>query len=338
MDKGMQRVVVSGPGQVGLEFCEVPRPGPDDVLLEVAVCGLCGSDFSYIEAGGLPLQSEPMPLGHELAGTVVEVGRNVVGWRAGDRVVVNPMAADNAIGNGGSEGGFARWLLVRDAVREGCLLPLAEGVSMERGALVEPLAVALHALERAEVRPGAKVVVFGAGPIGLGVVAALRHRGIDDVLAVDLSEHRLALALRLGARAALRGGREALWEDIAELHGREAVHGQPALGTEIYIDAAGVGANIRAVLERARFGATLVMVALHGQETPLPLFQIMARELTLRGAMAYPEEFGAALAMLEDPELELDAMISHRYPLAEFHQALATARDVQRSAKVMVLP
>src|SRR5690625_7468942 len=116
MDKGMQRVVVSGPGQVGLEFCEVPRPGPDDVLLEVAVCGLCGSDFSYIEAGGLPLQSEPMPLGHELAGTVVEVGRNVVGWRAGDRVEVKPMGADNAIANGSAMRGYGRQMFTRCVV------------------------------------------------------------------------------------------------------------------------------------------------------------------------------------------------------------------------------
>lgn len=332
-----QRVMVRGPGQAVLECYSPPRPGPDDVLVQVEACGICGTDINYIALGGMPMQEGGMALGHELAGTVVEAGSAVRDIKPGDRVVVNPMAGGNAIGNGGPEGGFARWLLVRNASRDRCLYPLPASLSFEQGALVEPLGVAMHAVNQAGVTAGAKVVVFGAGPIGLGVIAVLRHRGINDVIAVDVSDYRLGLAMQLGARAALQADTE-LWPAIAREHGSHSLHGQKVVGTDAYIDAAGVGANVRGVFEHARFGATLVVVALHQVETALPLFQIMAKELVIKGSMAYPDEFDEVLELLEAGRVDVQPMISHRFPLMAFDEALAMARRADQAAKVLVMP
>lgn len=331
----LQRVVIDAPEQVSLVDYERPRPGADDVLIKVAACGICGSDLSYIAMGGMPGVGARMPLGHELAGVVEEVGSAVRDVAPGDRVVVNPMGSDNAIGNGGPEGGFAPWLLVRNANRDRCLYRLPDSLSFEYGALVEPLGVAMHAVNQAEVAPGSRVVVFGAGPIGLGAIAVLRDRGIEDIISIDLSAYRLGLATELGARATVRADGD-IWETIGREHGTDSLYGQPVVASDVFIDAAGVGVNVRGVFDHARFGARLVIVALHKAETSLPLFQIMAKEMVIKGSMAYPDEFDSVLELLTAGRVDVGPMISHRFPLLEFDQALATARCADSAAKVLV--
>lgn len=333
----MQRVVVSEPGATRLERVAQPQPGPDDVVVQVAACGICGSDLSYIGMGGMPgTPGGVMPLGHELSGVVAATGENISGVQIGDRVVVNPLAADNNIGNGGSEGGFAPYLLVRNANRDRCLYRLPEGLSFEQGALVEPLGVAMHGVNQAEVGPGSKVVVFGAGPIGLGAIAVLRHRGVEDVLAVDMSPYRLQLAQKLGARAVFQADQGDVWEFIRREHGAESLYGMPVVGTDAFIDAAGVGEVVRGMFDHAKFGAHLVIVAMHKAEATLPIFQIMAKELIIKGSMAYPDEFDSVLELLTAGRVDVTPMISHRFALEQFDDALSTARQQNQSAKVMV--
>ncbi len=334
----MRQATIHGPDEVRLVEVPRPEPGPHDLVVRVAACGICGSDLAYVAMGGLPLPGGgPMPIGHELSGVVEAVGSAIAGISPGQRVVVNPEASQNRIGNGGTEGGFAPHLLVRNADRDACVYPLPDGLTFEQGALVEPLAVAMHAVNRAEARPGDRVVVFGAGPIGLGAIVCLRYRGIRDVVAVDLSATRLALAGQLGAVAVCNPAETDPWEVIRQHHGHEMVHGaMPAVGSDVFIDASGAAPVVRAVLEGAKLGARLVVVAMHKQEATLPLFHVMAKELTIRGALAYPDEFRPVLDMLASGQVDARPMITHRFDFDDFPQALATAKRAEAAGKVMV--
>lgn len=331
----MEQVYVTGVGQVQLQPVAAPQPGANDAVLAVSNCGICGSDLAYIAMGGLPgPRGEPMPLGHELCGRVIALGANVKRFAVGDRVVVNPVAADNHIGNGGREGGFTQQLLVRNADAKNVLFRLPDSLTDEQGALVEPLGVAMHAVNQSAARPGDKVVVFGAGPIGLGVVAVLRYRGIDEIVVVDLSRKRLAIAEQLGATTLIAGD-EDVWARIKAAHGEVLVHGMPAAASDVLIDAAGAAPVFRGILEHCRFGARIVVVAMHSDEVAVPVFHIMAKELTIRGSMAYPDEFSDVIDMLQSG-VDVTPMITHRFALEEFERALAMARNPAEAGKVMI--
>jgi threonine dehydrogenase-like Zn-dependent dehydrogenase len=167
-------------------------------------CGICGSDALYISLGGLPPRQGQMPLGHEPAGEVVEVGGDVTGVSVGDHVVINPMAAPSGIiGNGGATGALADYLLVEHAVRGKSLEVVPDDIPFEVAALNEPMAVARHGVNQAAPKPSDRVVVFGAGPIGLGATIGFKSFGVQHVTVVDLIPSRLEKALRVGADAVI---------------------------------------------------------------------------------------------------------------------------------------
>ncbi|MBK6675618.1 MAG: alcohol dehydrogenase catalytic domain-containing protein [Rhodocyclaceae bacterium] len=175
--------------------------------MRVVVCGICGTDLGYLATGGLRGSGEqPMPLGHELSGVIDSIGDEVEDLRPDMRVVVNP--DDDAIGNGGPEGGFCHTVLVRNARSGRNIHVLPDSVPFELAALVEPLSVALHGVNRAKVKPDSQVVVYGAGMIGLGVIVNLRRRGVRDIVVVDRQDCRLALARRMGATATINPDHE----------------------------------------------------------------------------------------------------------------------------------
>jgi len=318
---------------------EIARPdvGAEDVLVQVAACGICGSDLGYIAAGGLigPTQN-PMPLGHELSGTIVEVGSGVKHFAPGTRVVVNPMEGGNMIGNGGPEGGFSEYILVRNAAKAPCVVSFPDTLAFERAALTEPLGVALHAVNQGEIDSSEKVAVFGAGPIGLGVILALRYRGISDVVAIDFSAKRLELAKAVGAKAVWNPREGEARTFLSSEQGTETYFGFPVVGTDVFIDATGVGQVVQDFLGMAKCGARLVVVGLHKHEVPIDLRTVLAKELTLRGSMAYPTEFPEIIEMLRDFDVPADRLISHEFEFEEFDAALKIAQNAEVSGKVMV--
>jgi len=205
------------------------------------------------------------------------VGEAVEGFAVGDRVVVNPMGAGNQIGNGGPEGGFAPRLLVRNAAEGGCLFKIPDSLPDDLAALTEPVGVGMQAVNRAGVVPGEKVVVFGAGPIGLAALAVLRHRGVEDVVVVDLSPVRLEIARKLGARATVNGAEEDTWARIRELHGTAPVLGAPMAGSDAYIEASGASPLIGQIIGQARGEARISVVALHRAVPAAPSAQAKDR-------------------------------------------------------------
>jgi len=331
----MKQVKVHGPGDVRIDEIAEPEPGPRDAVIRVSACGICGSDLRYARLGGLAGPSpQPMPLGHELSGVVEAVGAEVSKLAPGSRVVLNPTARGNMIGNGGSEGGFAPRLLVRDAAAGESLFPIPAQLPNDVAALAEPLGVGMNAVNRVEARPGDKVAVFGAGPIGLAAIATLRDRGVEDVVAVDLSPRRLEIASALGARATVDASRDDPWRQLRALHGEEPVLGAPMAATNAYVEASGAAPVIPEILQHAKGEARLSVVALHGAAIPVNFLLVMIKQLTIRGAMEYPKNYTDTLELLA--RWDLSPMISHRFPLERFPEAFEIASDPQAGGKVLI--
>ena len=331
----ISQVRVHAPGRVQIDSIAPPDPGPRDAVVCVKACGICGSDVGYVRLGGVAGPSkEPMPLGHELSGVVDAVGAEVECVAVGDRVVVDPLAAGNQIGNGGREGGFTPRLLVRNAADGGALVLIPDDLSFELAALAEPLGVGMQAVIRSGAKPGDRAVVFGAGPVGLMAVASLRDRGIDDVVSVDLSDTRLELARTLGASETIHPGREPLWDRLRELHGTAPVLGTPMLATDIYIEASGHSPLIGEVLANACSRATLSVVGLHRQVVPVSFLVVMMKELDIVGSMAQPDDWNLMVHMLN--RIDLGPVITHRFELDQFERGLAIAQDPNAGGKVMI--
>lgn len=330
---------VHGPGDVRLDSVPVPECGAGEVLVSVAACGVCGSDLGYIAQGGLggvePLK-QPLPIGHEFAGTVAAVGEGVRGIAAGMRVAVNPDRA--YIGGGGPDGAMAPFIRVSGAEVGQTLFPLPDGLSFAEASLAEPLSVGLHGLRVAGVTASDKVAILGAGPIGLCTLVMLRHLGVTDVAIFDRVEERLERARALGAGLAVNVAQESLPDALGRYHGAGERFGSPYVGTDVFVDCAGSTAALGEVLGVAKYRARVAVIALHHHPLPLDLWRMMANEITVSGSIADSRaaEFGEAVAMLGQRRIDLDPLISHRFDFARFDEALTTAADATRAAKVVL--
>jgi threonine dehydrogenase-like Zn-dependent dehydrogenase len=332
----VQQIRVHGPDDVRLDDIDPPDPGPRDVVLQVAACGICGSDVSWVHQGGLVGPTDrPMPLGHELAGVIGWVGAEVDDLAVGDRVIVYPGTGEHGqIGSGGEVGGLTPSLLLREARLGQRVFRVPDGVPLSVAALAEPLGVGMQAVNQADVAPGDKVAVFGCGPIGLSAIATLVDRGIHEVVAVDLSPQRLALAEGLGAQAALDPTEVDVWEELARLHGTAPFMFGPTPATDAFIEASGADQVIGDVLQHARVGGRMSVVALHYRPVPVNFILLLMKQFTLRGSMEYPTRFEDAIELLE--RRDLSALITHRFPLEEFHEGLRLLERSKDCGKVMI--
>ena len=331
----MKLLKIHGVNDVRLDDYTLPEAGPKDVVVKMKACGICGSDLSYIKVGGIPTPGTETALGHEGAGEVLRVGSDVTGVKVGDPVIINPMMTPSNIGSGGPEGAFVNELLVREAEKGVNLLPIPEGVDFDVAAMCEPLAVAMHGVNRAEVKAGDKVVVFGCGPIGLGMILWLVDRGVTDVVALDLAPERRERALALGARAALDPTQVDLLEALGELHGRETCYFRPAVGTDAFIDAAGAPSILSDVIRVAKFHARMVITAAYMKPIEFPVGRMLTSEMTITTAVGYPTEMPDVIAAMPRLKDRIASMISHRIGFDDVLEGLKIAATPQ-SAKVMV--
>ncbi|CAD7340686.1 MULTISPECIES: zinc-dependent alcohol dehydrogenase [unclassified Sphingobium] len=335
----MPLVRVHGVGDMRVDQVPVPEVGPRDVLVRISATGVCGSDLGYVAAGGLgggaPL-IEPLPIGHEFAGIVEKVGEQVSGIRPGQRCAVNPDAG--LIGGGGPAGAFAPFILIPDARAGADICPIPDSLPLEKAALAEPLSVGLHGVNIGRVQPGEKVVILGAGPIGLCTIICLRHRGVEDILVADLSDARLERARQLGAAVMVNPSREPLVEAVGKAHGTGERFGMPYVGSDVIIDAAGAQPPLAELLDVAKFRARIVIVALHKKPMPINLWKMMANEFSISGSIATDreDEFNECLQMLASGDVNIGPLISHRVDFAQLDEAFRIAADTDASAKVIV--
>jgi 2-desacetyl-2-hydroxyethyl bacteriochlorophyllide A dehydrogenase len=327
--------VVTAPGETQVVDVDKPTAGPQDVLVKMRACGICGSDALYISIGGI--SKGHMPLGHEPAGEVVEVGDDVTGIAVGDHVVINPMTAPTGIiGNGGATGALAEYLLIEDAVRGTSIEVVPDHIPFEVAALNEPMAVARHGVNQCQPKPTDKVVVFGAGPIGLGATIAFKSVGVQHVVVADLIPGRLEKGLAVGADAVINVADEDVSQRLIELHGSGESMFPGKAGTDIYFDAAGVPAVINTALGAAKNGARLGVVAVHKEPVPVDFLNIMSNEITIVGSMGYPDEIFEVTKDLIANWKKYAVIVSHTIPFDNVDEALRTASTPGAADKVVV--
>ncbi|MDT7846721.1 zinc-dependent alcohol dehydrogenase [Streptomyces justiciae] len=340
----MKSLWTAGAGNVEVLDVERPVPGPKDALVRIRACGICGTDVSFLHMGGMPARAHlggelvPVPLGHEPAGEIVEVGAEVTGLKTGDRVVVDPTDHPSGlIGCGGRYGAMSEYLLIENAEMGKNLATLPDTVPFAVAALNEPMAVARHAVNRSEAKPTDKVVVFGAGPIGLGAAIWLKLRGVEHVVVADVIPARLEKALAVGADAVIDSAREDVTARLTDLHGQAAnALGQPRPGTDIYIDAAGAPAVFDTVVTNAKWHAKLVMVAVQKKGSEIDLGGMLRSELTLVASQGYPTEIFEVTPELAEHQERFAKLISHRVPFSDVERAYELALTPGAAEKVVV--
>jgi threonine dehydrogenase-like Zn-dependent dehydrogenase len=328
-----------------------PHAQPGEVVIEVAHCGICGSDLHSFKSGFAARPGQV--LGHEFCGTVLE-SNGVAGVAVGDRVTARPLIpcghcaaclegetqlCEDGVSRGlgyGLRGAFAERVLVPSAVLDRTLFALPDEVSDRAGALVEPLAVGLHAVGRAQLSAGERVVVLGAGPIGLAVLIFLRLAGVDGVIVADPSSLRREAARRLGAELTIDPAVERTVDAVAAVTGRGA--SSSSARADVAIDCAGVPVAFEDALRLVRPGGTVVLCAMYGRKLELRPDRLTGGELTLRGSVGYRDEFPLVIAALARGEIDAGALISHELALSQIDEAFRIQADPARSLKVLVTP
>lgn len=334
----MKSVLVTGPGTTAVVDVPTPTAGPADVLVKMRACGICGSDGFYIQIGGIPPRQGATPIGHEPAGEVVEVGSEVEGIALGDHVVINPIASRTAmIGSGGPQGALSDYLLIEDAVLGTHLAIMPKDVPWQVAALNEPMAVARHAVNRTQPKPGDKVVIFGAGPIGLGAAIGYKLSGASSVVVVDLIPSRLEKALAVGADAVINSGEEDVIERLKELHGIGATAmGRPKAGSDIYLDAAGAPIVLETALAAAKQGATVGIVAVHKHPATVDFQELLASEITIVTSMGYPTEIFEVTREIAENWQKFAVIVSDTVDFSDVESALTLATTPGAADKVVV--
>lgn len=338
----MKSVQVTAPGVVS--WVEIPEPeaGPDDVLLRMNACGICGSDSMYTDHGGIHPRQGCTPLGHEPAAEVIAIGENLrcPGIEVGEHVVINTMAlTDGFIGSGGAQGGLSEFVVIYGYEPGKQLKKIPKDIPWHVAALNEPMAVALHAVNRTNPKPGYKVVVFGAGPIGLGAVLGYRRKGVSHIVVVDVVQSRLETALLVGADSVVNSAEVGdLAAKLVELHGDGATAWnrgtRPA--RDIFLDAAGAPPVPAQVCGMAKHGATFGIVGVHKKPTELDLGRLISTELNIVFSMGYPTEiFEVTDDIIENCE-KYGEIVSHQIPFARATDALELARSGKANKVIVV--
>jgi L-iditol 2-dehydrogenase len=328
----MQALLLTEYGKLELVSRDAPTIDPNDVLIRVAACGICGSDVHGYD-GTSGRRIPPIIMGHEAAGTVAEVGRSVDRAKVGDRVTfdstiycgqcefcrscqVNLCPNRRVLGVSCADyrqhGAFAEFV----AVPQHILYPLPPTLSFEHAAMVEPISIALHAVARLKVTQGERAVVVGSGIIGLLTIQALRMAGCSDIVAIDLDNSRLELAKSLGASKTVNA--RSLPLPLGEGRGERV----RVLANEfdLAVEAVGNAAAFATAIASVRRGGRIGLIGNLASEVPFPLQAIVTRELTLIASCASAGEYPRAIELLATGKFNVAPLISAVAPLAEGQQ------------------
>ena len=324
----MKALLLRGPGEVALEEVPIPEISDDEVLVEVKYCGICGTDVHAV-ANCLPYKAGTY-LGHEFSGVLTKVGKNVTGWKVGDRVVAKPRyicgecdacrhgllsLCDHGFQHGigfasGREhaGAFAKY--VRVPLPGWRLHRLPDEVSFEEGALVEPLACSLHAIRISAFRPREHTMVLGAGTIGLGVIAHLKNAGAGLIIATETIEKRAELAKELGADYVFNPQKAPnLKEEVLEL--------TQGKGVDVVFDCSGVPHAFLSATDFLRRGGQILLEGIIEREVPILPMNLTFNEWEIKGSVAsYADEFPMVIEFLKRGISPVEEMITSKIKLS----------------------
>jgi L-idonate 5-dehydrogenase len=343
----MRAGILHGAKDLRCGLAAIPEPSPGMVLLRVRRVGICGSDMHYFEHGccGTFVPSRPFTMGHELTAEVVAANGEAGQALIGSRVTANPARACGfcdycKAGRGNlcrktimlgsasttppTDGAFAEYVTVR---ADQChILPprMSDGL----GAMMEPFAVALHAVKRAGSVAGKRVLVTGGGPIGLLVLITARAFGATPVALSDVVEGRRQSALGFGADAVLDPASNHLADQVRELTGD---------GFDVVFEASGAPPALRQAFDLVRPGGTIVQIGTLGTaDVPLPANQLMVREIQFVGSFRYGNVFDEAIRLAASGRVDLEPLVSEVFPLAELPQAMQRAFAKDDVIKVQI--
>lgn len=341
----MRAIVIHDALDLRIEGHEVPAPSAGEVQIRLATGGVCGSDLHYYNHGGFGSVrlKQPMILGHEVSGTVTRLGEGVTGLAPGDLVSVSPSrpcghcrfcgeGLRNHCENMRFFGSAMPFPHIQGAFRETlnadvgqCVL--ATGLSAGEAAMAEPLSVALHAVRRAGEMLAKRVLVTGCGPIGCLAVLAARQAGAAEIVATDLSDNALAFASEVGADRVINMARES------------GLMGEYAAGKgtfDVLFECSGAPQALGAGISAMRPRGVVIQLGLGG-DMSVPMMQITAKELDLRGSFRFHEEFEMAVRLMQAERLDVKPLISHTMALDDAEEAFIIASDRNQAMKAQIV-
>ncbi|MFV0528458.1 MAG: zinc-binding dehydrogenase [Lachnospiraceae bacterium] len=316
---------MTAPGVI--EFREVPVPevGTDQVLIEIKKIGICGSDI-HVYHGAHPFTSYPVTQGHEVSGEIVQLGASVTGFTKGQKVTIQPQVVcntcypcrhgkynlcENLKVMGFQTTGVASQYFAVDAAK---VTPLPEAMSYDEGAMIEPLAVAVHAVKQAGDVKGLSIVVLGAGPIGNLVAQAAKGMGAARVMVTDISDFRLEKARECGADYCVNTKNEDLGEAILEAFGPDKA--------DLIYDCAGNNSTMGQAITHARKGSIIILVAVFSGMATIDLAVANDHELDIKSTMMYRnEDYIDAIALVNEKKVRLQPLISQTFAFQEYLEA-----------------
>jgi 2-desacetyl-2-hydroxyethyl bacteriochlorophyllide A dehydrogenase len=322
---GVKTAIIYGPRDIRVEEVEVPTVGPRDVLIHVGACGICGSDVHrYLgDRFGQRLAPYPLNSGHEYCGVVTRVGEGVRKIREGDRVTLGL----NWVRDG--MGAFSEYLRIPSA-DERPVLKVPDVVTFEEAAQIEPLVVALNGFHGPKPRAEDKVLILGAGPIGLSLLEYCLSEGVKDVTVCERSPKRVEVARSLGAKVV----------DVTRKSLEEYVEASTnGVGVDVAFECAGAAATTRQALSLTKRGGRVMLIAHYGRATDLDPEEIVSRSLIVYGYGNYlqgPEL--EALRLIVEGKVRLKSLVSHEFPLVMAKEAFEVAAQPDVSVKVLIRP
>lgn len=339
-----QSIVIHAARDLRVEERDIPVPGIGEVLIDMQVGGICGSDLHYYNHGGFgPIQlREPMVVGHEVSGNIAQLGEGAEGLKIGQLVAVSPSRPcqsctyclrgqqnhclnmrfyGSAMPFPHIQGAFQQKLV---AMANQCVP--ADGLTAGQAAMAEPLAVCLHAVKQAGDLVGKTVLITGCGPIGCLSILVARRAGAARIIATDLSDYTLKTALTCGADKVLN-----TQENPDALQPFHADKGQ----IDVHLECSGAAHALASGVTCLRPGGMLVQLGLGGDMT-VPMQAMTAKEITLRGSFRFHSEFSTAVQLMQAGLINVEPLITHSFDLARVEEAFSTANDRSRAMKVQL--
>lgn len=340
MEKTMLQQVMTAPGEITFREIPVPQAGPGQVLVRIQMIGVCGSDI-HVYHGKHPFTTYPVTQGHEVSGEIAALGEGVEGFALGQKVTIEPQVycghcypcthgkynlCEELKVMGFQTTGTASTYFAVDASK---VTPIPQDMDFAEGAMIEPLAVAVHAVRRYGDVRGKKVVVIGAGPIGNLVSQVAKGMGAETVMVTDVSDYRLALAKTCGADVAVNTRSQEFGDAMV-------AHLGPDKADVIY-DCAGNNITMNQAIRCARKGSTIILVAVFADMATVDLAVLNDHELDLNTTMMYRhEDYVKAIEMVNEGKIHLRPLMSKVFPFREYQQAYQYI-DANRETTMKVL-
>lgn len=336
----MKAGIYYGPGSVEVMEIEKPVPGPRDVIVKNVRAGICGTDLTaYLYDGNAVSIFPDGEFGHEMVGIVDEVGSEVTDVRVGARVFVNPATArkEGAV-KCDTAGAFSEYVLVENAKWDYNLFRLADDISFDEAVVTEPYSVSVHGKNRVDIQPGEKVVIYGAGPIGLCALCAMVNIGIQNAVVIDIQDSRLERVRKMGG-VPFNSAKGDTQEFLKAHFGTAASHlGSPVADVDAFIDCAGAPSILQEFIANCKQDARLSVVAVAKKPVEMHAAVLMANEATIKGSCAYDtKDILEVIDSINHHRTKVADIVTHHFPHEKLKEAFAFAADPGNGAIKVVI-